>query len=630
MAEALNHDLPLSAAPHCLDASSRTSSASSSGSDLVGHLEPATRFRSIVFDATRTADLTNGVDSALETPPHSRPVTPDDFDTEFDDNRLPACASHRPRRSSSPNFGGGGGEVKYSHEATQRRRSVADGLLVSLEKIPSETGQKSRRYVLKVDDEVRELLLAGAREREGSKHRDGTKVRQRRFGDLVFTQKFTAFDRMNPDRGKSQFHGFFILMWLGVILLMIKMAAENYRANGRIFDIDILSIMFTPNHLFDCLLTDAIMFYGSTLWNVPLQRAIVKGYISWNSTGWILQALWEVAFIWVIVAYTLFKEWPWIQTVFLVLHCLVVVMKQHSYAFYNGYLSEVYKRRRVLREKLFDLEEVGGNTHFASLIRAEIEACDVELSLEAENSLRVTYPRNVTYTNYLEYIHFPTVVYELTYPRTLSISWYYVAEKMAATFGVLGIMIVVSQHFIYPVVMHCHSLHSLPLSARLAEFPWILLKLVFPFMGEYLCVWYLIWELILNLLGELTRFSSREFYGEWWNCTTWDAFARDWNKPVHNFLLRHVYHSSISTFQISRQSATLITFLLSSLVHELVMWCIFKKLRGYLLLAQMCQLPLVALSRTRMMKDRKTLGNCLFWLGIWTGPSFLSASYLVL
>jgi sterol O-acyltransferase len=143
-------------------------------------------------------------------------------------------------------------------------------------------------------------------------------------------------------------------------------------------------------------------------------------------------------------------------------------------------------------------------------------------------------------------------------------------------------------------------------------------------------VWYLIWELILNLLGELTRFSSREFYGEWWNCTTWDAFARDWNKPVHNFLLRHVYHSSISTFQISRQTATLITFLLSSVVHELVMWCIFKKLRGYLLLAQMFQLPLVALSRTRMMKDRKTLGNCLFWLGIWTGPSFLSASYLVL
>jgi sterol O-acyltransferase len=312
---------------------------------------------------------------------------------------------------------------------------------------------------------------------------------------------------------------------LGVVLLMVKMAAENYRSTGRIFDVDILSIMFTPNHLFDCLLTDAIMFFGSTLWNVPLQRAIMNDVISWNSTGWILQAVWEVAYIWIIVAYTLYKEWPWIQTVFLVLHCIVVLMKQHSYGFYNGYLSEVYKRRKVLQETLSELQEVGGGAtsgaatvdvsitstlrerrrssmglldisqlpnelnarqakHFACLVRAEIEACDVELYLEAENSPRVTYPQNLTYTNYLEYIHFPTVVYELTYPRSLSINWYYVAEKLAATFGVLGIMIVVSQHFIYPVVMHCHSLHSLPLSARLAEFPWILLKLVFPFMGE--------------------------------------------------------------------------------------------------------------------------------------------------
>jgi hypothetical protein len=95
----------------------------------------------------------------------------------------------------------------------RRRKSMADGLLVSLEKIPSEAGEK--RYVLKVDEEVRELLLAGAREREGSKDRDGSKrPRRGRFGDLVFTQKFTAFDRMNPERGKSQFHGFFVLIWL--------------------------------------------------------------------------------------------------------------------------------------------------------------------------------------------------------------------------------------------------------------------------------------------------------------------------------------------------------------------------------------------------------------------------------
>jgi sterol O-acyltransferase len=443
---------------------------------------------------------------------------------------------------------------------------------------------------------------------------------------------------------------------------MLKTAAETFRSTGSVFKGDILSIMFARNHLFDCLLSDCIMFYGSTLWNVPLQRAVMRGTISWNFTGWVLQSIWQIAFIASIIQYTLYKEWPWIQTVFLVLHCLVTLMKQHSYAFYNGYLSVVYKRRKALVSKLLQLKEAGaqspttldedghfnatvGNldisqlpeeltpeqlSHFAMLVLAEIDACESELSLSAANTAPVTYPENLTYTNYFTYLHFPTVVYELCYPRSVGINWSYVAEKAAATFGVLGIMIVVSQHWMYPVVLYANSLHSLPLSARLAEFPWILLKLVFPFMGEYLCVWYLIWELILNLLAELTYFADRGFYGDWWNSTTWDAFARDWNKPVHNFLLRHVYHSSISTFQISRKKATLITFLISAMVHELVMWCLFKKLRGYLLVGQMMQLPLVGLSRTRWLKGKNTLGNVIFWIGIWTGPGFLSASYLIM
>lgn len=53
--------------------------------------------------------------------------------------------------------------------------------------------------------------------------------------------------------------------------------------------------------------------------------------------------------------------------------------------------------------------------------------------------------------------------------------------------------------------------------------------------------WYVIWECILNLLAEVTYFADRGFYADWWNSVSWDQFARDWNRPVHNFLLRHVY-----------------------------------------------------------------------------------------
>ena len=135
---------------------------------------------------------------------------------------------------------------------------------------------------------------------------------------------------------------------------------------------------------------------------------------------------------------------------------------------------------------------------------------------------------------------------------------------------------------------------------------------------------------LLNLLAELTYFADRGFYADWWNSVSWDQYARDWNKPVHIFLLRHVYHSSLSSFHLSRHSATLVTFLLSALVHELLMFVLFKKLRGYLMLMQMSQIPLVSLSRTKWLRGRKTLGNLIFWVGMFTGPSLLCSLYLVI
>lgn len=301
--------------------------------------------------------------------------------------------------------------------------------------------------------------------------------------------------------------------------------------------------------------------------------------------------------------------------------------------------------------------ESGGNLDidqiesFKRIIGWEIASLDKELRgkcVETDN----IYPQNLNIKDFAGYIPLPTVVYELEYPRQDHINWYYVAEKTAATFGVLAVMTVISQAYIYPAVILTIDMkaNGMTFQERLAEFPWIFSDLLFPLMLEYILTWYVIWECIvsllrhvrpihptlvltvlqLNVLAEVTLFADRGFYADWWNSVSWDQFARDWNRPVHNFLLRHVYHSSISAFSISRPSATLITFLLSACVHELVMWCIFKKLRGYLMAAQMLQLPLVMLSRTKLLKGRSVLGNVVFWLGLFTGPSFLATLYLII
>jgi sterol O-acyltransferase len=74
---------------------------------------------------------------------------------------------------------------------------------------------------------------------------------------------------------------------------------------------------------------------------------------------------------------------------------------------------------------------------------------------------------------------------------------------------------------------------------------------------------------------------------------------------VHHFLFRHVYFPSRSNF--SQPVAMLITFLVSSLAHELVMSCITKKLRGYGFGAMMLQLPIVAVQKSRFFRGRTIL-----------------------
>jgi len=126
---------------------------------------------------------------------------------------------------------------------------------------------------------------------------------------------------------------------------------------------------------------------------------------------------------------------------------------------------------------------------FERIIKWEIDALSEDLKGKCTTSGNI-YPKNLTVANHFEYIVLPTLVYELEYPRSDSINWYYVAEKAVAVFGVLGIMNLVSHTFIYPVVVRTIEMKDagMPLQERLKEFPWILSDLIFPFMMEYMMV----------------------------------------------------------------------------------------------------------------------------------------------
>lgn len=430
-----------------------------------------------------------------------------------------------------------------------RRRSIQ----IRLEK----TDRKGR-YILTADDpEIREILRKGMEREEAA-----TDTRRTRIRDLVFTRQFTTFDRQNPASAESPFHGFFTLFWLAMVLMFIKVAATNWRKYGSILGNNEIMKMMFGRDVAVLGLTDVVML-SSTSFGFFLHKAILGGYLTWSKSGWIIQNIWQTFFLFAVVGWTLYRDWPWTHTIFIILHTMVFLMKQHSYSFYNGHLSAVYRRKQMLQRKQQQLRDLDptvsrptspvdaktisatsldlpsanrneslqnrrpplGPRTATNLANEKSDVANVASAIESGQALDVdqmqaferviqeeigvlnkelsgknvsgdnAYPKNLNLSNFFEWSCLPTLVYELEYPRQEYINWWYVAEKTLATFGVIGVMMVISQAFIYPPVAETVRMKEagMSLQERWNELPWIVGDMLFPLLLEQLLSWYVIW-----------------------------------------------------------------------------------------------------------------------------------------
>ncbi|SCU89116.1 LADA_0E13762g1_1 [Lachancea dasiensis] len=423
------------------------------------------------------------------------------------------------------------------------------------------------------------------------------------------------------------FSGFYVLLWMVIAFIVLRLSVDYYIThNGDLSQSEILKFMTTD--LVSVALIDLAMYL--CIYFVLLVHLGCKNrWIAWKRTGRYATYAYEVGFLsfFLYVAETV-MQFHWVAKIFIFLHSLVLLMKMHSFALYNGYLWGILEELEFSKKTLARSKDIAMDGSFKEALKKSCEFCEFELDLQSTD---VHFPANMTLKNFFEYSVFPTVVYQIEYPRTERIRWSYVFEKLCAIFGVIFVMMIIAQFFMYPIAIRAMAVRDAGMPIfwdRIFEWLYLLLKLVPSFIIMYLLVWYLIWDAILNCIAELTCFGDRYFYGDWWNCVSWDEFSRQWNVPVHKFLLRHVYHSSISFLQLNKLQATLMTFLLSSVVHELAMYVLFRKLRFYLFILQMAQLPLIQLGNSRFLKSKKVLGNAIFWLGICTGPSLMCTLYL--
>ncbi|KAF2020570.1 hypothetical protein BU24DRAFT_416240 [Aaosphaeria arxii CBS 175.79] len=467
--------------------------------------------------------------------------------------------------------------------------------------------------------------------------------KQRIFPTIEYVDRVSHFD---PSSDYQDFSGFFVLFWIGLAIMVITSMLRNYKETG--YPLFIRQWALFTDKVWELGIADGAMV-GSTAISLPLHKLFMnsKDALRWSKGGMAIQSIYQALWLLFWTSYPFVRDWSWTAQVFFTLHLLAIFMKMHSYAFYNGHLSETRRRLNDLdtpdkASKAAAYRYPSSSTHLHEIPQSpsteehddanqeEIRQLREDLAFELASPLgRVSYPQNLTWANYVDFIFCPTLCYEIEYPRTARIRPMEVFYKMLAVFGCIFLMIVTAEEFILPVLDE--SAVRLQESKNASDFGLILGetigRLLFPFMVTFLLVFLVIFEYVLGAFAEITRFADRQFYADWWNSCDWLEFSREWNKPVHHFFRRHVY--SASRGHMSRPLATTITFFISALAHELVMGCITRKFRGYGFFAMMLQMPIVMVQRSRFVKGRTLLNNVLFWCSMILGLSMMCALYVL-
>lgn len=224
------------------------------------------------------------------------------------------------------------------------------------------------------------------------------------------------------------------------------------------------------------------------------------------------------------------------------------------------------------------------------------------------------YPNNINPIDFFQYLVAPALVYQTDYCRIPNFRPSYFFKKAVLFFVQFWSLYNLISDSIIPVLDQVNVLSAIE----------VLSRLIFPVLICYFMVFFILFEQILNLFGEMVRFGDREFYLDWWNSTSFEEFNRKWNRPVHFFLHKHIYLECIYRHGWSEHWARALTFVFSAACHEIIMASICRNVKPYLMGLMMVQIPLVLVQR---LLKRSMLGLYVFWGGMILGLPLLLTMY---
>lgn len=385
---------------------------------------------------------------------------------------------------------------------------------------------------------------------------------------VSFRARESHFDRHNKEAAKDPFRGFYTLFWISLSIMMLNTFYHSFDRTGQI-----ISLTFATLFSRDAIvlaLSDGVMV-ASLFVCIPFAKVLAHGWFRyWPTLIW-FQHAWQACLLAAVIKWARYRDWPWVQSGFFVLHTLSMMMKIHSYMAINGFMADNYYRMKrledMVEERVAEVEgsrdgekvvgrggvteqawqraidkaraaeereKVDAQSSFASssavedeepsrwdslpaqrgtsILRQRANASVVErrpsvsqtesipkpqkeppasqtvirdphplathpdkvisdLAREVElireeltssspasdqlaspevHTKTVTWPSNITLANFWDYLLVPTLVYELSYPRTKAVRPLYLLEKFLATFGTFFVIYVITEHWIMP------------------------------------------------------------------------------------------------------------------------------------------------------------------------------------
>jgi len=408
-----------------------------------------------------------------------------------------------------------------------------------------------------------------------SKHHTNTKNTRKRIYPHSPQERHSSLTH-----GRDPMHGFVNLTFVLLVAATFQLVVKNYYQYGFLIDFTFITCVAGDLDGTISLIAGMIIYSLSTLLIIKIQ---VNKWLS-NTQAMIIYTISQLVLYIIPVRIIFVRQIAPLMAGGVAMILVILSLKMHSYFATNTILLKKLQRGRKVDE------------HF---------------------------PKNVRFGDYIYFLAAPTLVYETWYPRNESVSYWWALKEALGAIVCLTLVNFCFAQFILPILADIESSKGIFFD---------IIRLSIPSIIAWLLAFYAFFHCWLNAVAEFLAFADREFYRDWWNANTLDAFWRKWNILVHEWLLRHVYLESVRTAKTSQMTAAFWTFFFSAVYHELIFFIAFRVLRPWFFLAMFAQFPMILISRwmynTMTGKQKDFWGNINVWLGFFVGQPLIEILYL--